>query len=91
MAAVAFDTHTHVKRLTSAGFTEAQAEAMTQLVTSAREADASGNATKADVATLEARISKAEADIIKWVAGMIGFQTIAVLGAVVALVRTLRP
>ena len=91
MTAVTFDTHTHVKRLTSAGFSEAQAEAMTMLVTSARDADATGNATKADIANLDARISKAEADIIKWVAGMIGFQTLAVLGAVVALVRFLRP
>ena len=106
MAVVAFDTHPHIKSLTSAGFSEAQAEAMASLVTSSRQADTSELATKADLAVvraglgaeftstksdLETRISKSEADIIKWVAGLIGFQTLAILGAVVALVRFLRP
>ena len=102
MAVVASDTHPHIKSLTSAGFSEAQAEAMASLVTSSRQADTSELATKADLAVvraelttaksdLEACISKSEADIIKRVAGLIGFQTLAILGAVVALVRFLRP
>ncbi|MCJ2008613.1 DUF1640 domain-containing protein [Methylobacterium sp. J-092] len=44
--------------------------------------DALRLSTKADIAT-------AKSDIIKWMFGMIGFQTVAILGAVVALVRSL--
>ena len=102
MALAEFDTHAQVKRLTSAGFSEAQAEALASLVTSVRKTDLADLATKADLglvksdlaavkADLEIRISKTETEIIKWVAGLIGFQTLAILGAVVALVRFLRP
>ena len=44
--------------------------------------DALRLSTKADIAT-------AKSDIIKWMFGMIGFQAVAILGAVVALVRSL--
>lgn len=36
---------------------------------------------------LEAKIEAAKADLIKWVVGMIGFQTIVLLGAALALAR----
>ena len=89
---VAFDTHSHVEELTSAGSSEAQAEAMTSLVRSSRSS--ADLATKADLTTirseLEARLSRSETEVIKWVAGLIGFQTLAVLGAVVASARALR-
>jgi hypothetical protein len=46
---------------------------------------------KADVAALElkieARIAEAKADILKWVVGAIGFQTMVNLGAPVSLAR----
>lgn len=36
---------------------------------------------------LEAKIEAAKADLVKWVVGMIGFQTIVLLGAALALAR----
>ena len=66
---------------------------MTSLVTSSRQADLANIVTKTDLAVtkadLEARIARTEGEIIKWAAGLIGFQTLAILGAVVALVRFL--
>lgn len=40
---------------------------------------------------LEAKIEATKAEIIKWMFGTIGFQTLIVLGAVVALARLLQP
>ena len=40
---------------------------------------------------LEAKIEAAKAEIIKWMFGTIGFQTLIILGAVVALARLLQP
>ncbi len=36
---------------------------------------------------LEAKIGVTKADLVKWVVGMIGFQTIVLLGAALALAR----
>lgn len=52
---MAFDTHETVKELTSAGFNEAQAEALTRAVRAAAHVDLSDFATKHDLALLEAR------------------------------------
>ncbi len=49
----AFDTHAAVKRLAGAGFTETQAEALSDTV---HRAVTGGVATKADLAGLETRI-----------------------------------
>ncbi len=55
--------------------------------------DALRFSTKADIDALRLAtrvdIATAKSDIIKWMFGMIGFQTVAILGAVVALVRSL--
>jgi hypothetical protein len=40
---------------------------------------------------LEGKIAEAKADIIKWMFGTIGFQTIVILGGLVALLRLVRP
>ena len=63
-------------------------------------AEASGDqlATKTDIADLrsdlretelrlEATIAESKADILKWMFGTIGFQTVVILGAVLALSR----
>jgi hypothetical protein len=65
------DTHESVKSLTAAGFTDAQAEALTAVVKRASDLDLSNIATKTDLANVELRL-------IKWVIG-VG------VGAVVAL------
>ena len=44
---------------------------------------------KAEIAGVKAEIAGVRADILKWVVGAIGFQTAAMLGTVVALVRIL--
>lgn len=89
MAAIALDTHALVKQLKEAGFDERQAEAVTQVFKTTR--DAFDLATKADLREmelrLEAKISDVKADIIKWMFGTIGFQTLVILGAVLALAR----
>lgn len=67
MAATLIDTHRIVGRLKGAGFNEAQAEAVTDLLREERKAhlahvatqdDLASLATKADLAALESRIIK---------------------------------
>lgn len=99
MNAIAFDTHAVVKELTAAGFGEVQAEAVTSVVRRAREVDISEPATKTDTALLKAELdrmatkadlSEAKADILKWMSGAIGFQTLVVIGAVAGLYKLLQ-
>jgi hypothetical protein len=98
-AAVAFDTLKFVEKLEAAGVPHAQAKATVEAFA---EATSQELATKADLAVLktdlESKIEKAElrleakieatkAEIIKWLFGTIGFQTLVILGAVIALAR----
>jgi hypothetical protein len=46
--------------------------------------DPSSLATKAD---LQIGLAEVKAELLKWVLGAIGFQTLVILGAVIALVR----
>lgn len=89
MAALALDTHEIVKELKAAGFDDPQAEAVTRIFQRTR--DAFDLATKADLREVElrldAKVEAAKAEIIRWMFGTIGFQTIVILGAVVALSR----
>jgi hypothetical protein len=92
-----FNTHAFVKRLTAAGMPEAQAEALADELTPliddrlATKADLAELATKAELlatrADLKTEIAEAKTEIIKSMFGTIGFQTVIVLGAVVALAR----
>lgn len=88
MVAIALDTYAVAKRLRDAGFSEAQAEAVTEAVKLASDVDLSTLATKADVA---AGLAEAKADLLKWIVGAIGLQTLTVLGGVAALIRLLTP
>ena len=95
MSVMAFDTHQFVKQLTAAGFSEPQAEAVTAVVRQAREAELREAATKGDVAvaveTLRKEIAESKADLLKWIVSAIGFQTVAVIGAVLAAARFINP
>jgi malate/lactate dehydrogenase len=102
MAAIALDTYAIAKQLRSAGFSEAQAEAVTDAVRQIRDSDQSTLATKADIVTLRADItelramtksdlSEAKADLLKWIVGAIGLQAFAILGGIIALIRVLAP
>ncbi|MBU3889633.1 DUF1640 domain-containing protein [Methylosinus sporium] len=96
-AAVAFDTVKFVEKLEAAGIPHAQAKATAEAFA---EATSQELATKADLAAvktdletkiekaelrLEAKIEATKAEIIKWLFGTIGFQTLVILGAVLAL------
>ena len=89
MATLTLDTHALVKELKAAGFDDRQAEAVTRVFATTR--DAFDLATKADLREvelrLETKIETAKAEIIKWMFGTIGFQTLVILGAAIALAR----
>jgi len=65
--------------------------AKADLANLATKADLANLATKAELANLEARfdakLAELKAEILKWVVGAIGFQTVLILGALVSLVR----
>ncbi|SFD99998.1 hypothetical protein [Methylobacterium sp. 13MFTsu3.1M2] len=82
MAAVAFDTLKFARTLREkAKLSPEQAEGMADAMAEALQGDL---VTKAD---LRAGLADTRSEIVRWVAGLIGFQTLAVIGAVVALAR----
>ena len=94
MSAVAFDTLKFVRTLRDkANMSAEQAEGLAEAIAEAIDGDI---AMKTDFATvkaelrkaelrLEAKIEAAKAETIKWVVSAIGFQTVVIVGAVVAL------
>lgn len=102
MSAAAFDTLRLARALRDkAHLTAEQAEGFADAISEALQSDL---ATKVDLEgqtaalrsdtreaalRLEAKIEAAKADITKWVAGAIGFQMIVVVGAIIALARSL--
>ena len=80
----ALDTHETVKRLTAAGFTDAQAEALTAAVKEAVDIDLSNLATKSDVADVRREMAEMKAELVKWVVG-VGFAQVATILAVLKL------
>ncbi len=84
MTAVAFDTHAFVKRLTAAGMPELQAEILAD--EQAKLIDEK-LAMKADLALLATKtvVSESKSEILKRMLGVIGFQTIVIIGSVAAL------
>jgi len=53
------------------------------------EISESGSRLRSEIASVRTGISDLRAEILKWVIGAIGFQTVAILGAVAALIRLL--
>jgi len=123
MVVIALDTHAVVKELQAAGFSEAQAEAVTRAVGRGQQIDISHLATKAELHAVrddlksdvdrlskdidslrkevkadidglrqevKADISELKVDLLKWVIGAVGFQTVALIGAVITVARILR-
>ena len=96
MSAVAFDTLKFAQTLRDkAKFTPEQAEGLSEAFA---QASADQLATKADITDLRSELREAElrletkiettkSEILKWMFGTIGFQTIVILGAVLALSR----
>jgi hypothetical protein len=97
MTITSIDTHQTVKNLTAAGFTDVQAEALTQALRQVQQIDLSDLATKADVAdvrrematkidleNVRREMAEIKAELIKWVVG-IGFAQVAAILAVLRL------
>ena len=83
-AAVAFDTPKFARTVREkAKLSPEQAEGLADAMAEALQGDL---VTKAD---LRAELAVTRSEIVRWVAGLIGFQTLAVIGAVVALARAL--
>ncbi|MGA3063023.1 MAG: hypothetical protein ABSD90_07315 [Methylocystis sp.] len=86
MTTIAFDTLKFAQALKEkAHLTTEQAEGFASAIADALHDDL---ATKAD---LKIEIEAAKSEIIKWMFGTIGFQTVIILGAVIALARTAHP
>ncbi|MCB4802008.1 CCDC90 family protein [Methylobacterium brachiatum] len=84
MAGVAFDTLKFARTLRDkVKLSSEQAEGLADAMAEALQGDL---VTKAD---LRAELAETRAEIVRWVAGLIGFQTLAIIGAVVALARSL--
>jgi basic membrane lipoprotein Med (substrate-binding protein (PBP1-ABC) superfamily) len=83
----ALDTHETVKSLKAAGFTDAQAEALTAAVKQAVDIDLSNIATKTDTANLRREMAEIKAELVKWVVG-VGFAQVATILAVLKLFPT---
>jgi hypothetical protein len=101
MSSLSFDTHEFVKKLKDAGFSEEQAEAITDL----QKATASNTleqarhdyeldnlATKRDLREtelrLELKIAETKADLIRWVVGVGLLQITIITGLILKLIAT---
>jgi ethanolamine ammonia-lyase small subunit len=94
MNMIAVDTHEEVQELKAAGFTGAQAEAVTRIVRKAQDIDLSSLAAKNDLpvtkADLQRDLANTKVEMLKRrVIGAIGIQMIVIFGAVIALTRTI--
>ena len=96
------DTHEAVRDLRSTGFTDAQAEAVARNIRKAQDLDLSALSTKVGLETVRtdlaleiekvrSAIADTKAEIIKWVFGATGLQTVIILGGVVGLIESLKP
>ncbi|HVH81078.1 MAG TPA: hypothetical protein VM782_16895 [Stellaceae bacterium] len=87
MAITALDTHQTVKDLTAAGFSDLQAEALTQALRRVQDIDLSNLANKSDLAELRATmatkadLAEVKADLLKWFVG-VAFAEIAMILAI---------
>lgn len=78
-----------VYALEAAGTPEDKAQAAASVLADSfpARADLSQFATKADIADVKADMHALKADLLKWVIGAIGFQTLVILGALVSFVK----
>lgn len=106
MSLATLDTHEVVEELRSAGFTDEQAAAVARNLRKAQDLDLSSLATKADLSIetekirgeiaknrleIGKEIADTKVDILKYLFGTIGFQTLIIIGAVVTLIKLVKP
>jgi hypothetical protein len=96
MTALLFDTLRLSRTLRDKGhFTSEQAEALAEALGEASQSDL---ATKADIAELrteiaelrtelKAEIAAVRTELLKWIIGAIGFQTVVILGALISMIK----
>jgi hypothetical protein len=85
MTTLLFDTLKLSRTLRDRGhFTPEQAEALAEAIS---EASQDNLATKTDVSDLKTEMAKMKADILKWIIGAIGLQTLAIIGVMLKLVH----
>jgi hypothetical protein len=88
MTITALDTHQTVKELTAAGFTDAQAEALTGALRRVQDIDLSDLTTKSDLAEIRSvmatksdlaqGLAETKAEMIKWFVG-VAFAEVAMI------------
>jgi RNA-binding protein YhbY len=65
---------------------------VTRVVRKAQDVDLSDLATRTDLSAIKADLEKSiaenKAEILKWMVGSIGFQTVVIIGALLALTRS---
>ena len=99
MTTVAFDTLKPARRLEAAGFAPRQAQdaaeaisdAIVETVATRTDLGAPELSLRSQVeqakAQLEIRIADAKSEVLRWMFGAIGLQTLAILGGVIAIRR----
>ena len=100
MTALLFDTLRLSRTLRDKGhFTSEQAEALAEALGEASQGDLATKADLAEVRTeiadvrncneteLKSEIAATKTDLLKWIIGAIGFQTVVILGALISLVK----
>ena len=84
MSSVAFDTLKLAQRLEAAGFPPKQAQDMASAISE----------TIIDTVVtreyLDLRLAELKAEILKWMFGVVGLQTLAILGGMAAFLRLMR-
>ena len=91
MNTVAFDTLKLAQRLESAGLPPKQARDMASAFSETiGETVVTREYLDLRLAELDLRLAEVKAEILKWLLGTIGLQTIVTIGALAALIRLLR-
>jgi hypothetical protein len=98
---VAFDTLKLADRLEAAGMPPQQAKGVAAALAETATANLvtreyldlrlseSEARLRGEIAEVRTEIAAAKADLMRWIVGTIGFQTVVILGAVAALIRLL--
>ena len=79
-----YDTLKLSKTLRDKGFSSEQAEGIAEALNEATQSDL---ATKSDILSLKTDIAELKAELLKWLIGAIGFQTVVIIGAMIAIMR----
>ena len=90
MASVAFDTLKLAQRLESAGFPPKQAQDMASAIAdTVIETVVTRDYLDVRLEGVRREVAESKAELMKWVVGAVGLQTVAILGGVAALLRLL--